>query len=143
MRAVVLALPVFSCVVHSSQIPVKEPLPPPEGDAYVAGDPIRCSGSRDVSVEGVHIHAPDIGVKVTGSCRVVIKNSRIDAGDIGIKVTGSGSVYVTGSIVAGQNLAVAITGSGSVTATTTRFFGGKRVVGSGSIHDDGSSIWEP
>ncbi len=105
-------------------------------------EPVVCSGSKDVLIEGRLIETAGDAVNTRGSCDITIRNSHIIAGGVGVMVSSSGDVLITDSTIEGGEHALKIRGSGEIEFGSSVIIGGTRNIGSGDLIDLGGNSFE-
>lgn len=112
-------------------------------DNLVPMSPVRCTGSRNVLIQGRKIETSGTAIQVRGSCRITIRNSRIVAGGNALDIHGSAVVTVDDSVIAGVGNVAKLRGSAVLSARGTFFKGPIDLRGSWRVDDRGNNTWLP
>lgn len=106
-------------------------------NALAKAEPIKCVGSKTMTIKNAYIKTDRDGVFVQGRCDVRIENSRIVSEDDGIVVQGKSKIYLKDTEIRAKDNAIRLVGGalleieGSLIKGEIKRVGGAKIVGHG------------
>jgi len=110
-------------------------------DSYAVAEPITCSGSQKVVIDGKIIDDQATTITAYGSCKLTIKNSIIVAGGTAVNIYGAARVQIENSSVIGDSAMVDLTGAAVISAKNSNLKGRIKTTGAIKFHDLGGNTW--
>ncbi len=104
-----------------------------------ASQPLQCSGTRVVTLEGVLIDTPGVAVEASGTCKVIIRNSEIRSQTVAIAASGMSNIEIIDSVVTGRVTSVGASGTAVVSANGSEFRGALAKSGLATFNDRGGN----
>lgn len=111
-------------------------------DPFVAREPVACSTSNGVVIDGQVIEDAAITIAAKGACKVTIKDSLIVSGQTAITIVGTAQVTVDNSIIVGEAAVITLRGTARLSAANSIFHGKTEVKGRIKLTDRGGNIFE-
>lgn len=104
-------------------------------DGYVLTQPIDCSGTDDVRLEGAYINTVGPAIIARDACTITLVNSQIiSQQSVALRASGAGDISLQGCLVQGAAGAIHITGASDVKATASTIVGAVTTSEAGDFH---------